>query len=489
MTTAIAPFAPPASPEEWLARSLAVPAASRLKGIKLLEKYVAATLSAGAFGRLVNMDQGIEERESDSARILADLARGVSEELERETEVHSPLFHAALHAQNREAIDALLPFFDAKARFHGATPLLAAIGRGAERAGSLGVLAALLSASDPLATDEQGRSALFLAASQGRADAVRLLAPVSDLSLRAGKDCTPLLEAVAQTRIDCAMALLDGSDLFATDRDGHGVLDLLSLNAASGWSSQAQELLDALLDRMGAPGLLAKKNGSQNPLMVFAGRGCEAAVQSLLARGADPRACDALGQTAYLLAASAGSLECVRLLRPLSDAVACDSTGCDALMRAASRARHADLIFDLLPFGDLRRVTRNGDNALMIALHSDLPPDPRVLSALIEGSDLTQKNRSQRMAIDIAVDHGHWAAADELGLRASARTRERVLRAADAAQAERGTGLMPKTRAFSESLELRAVADRAALEQGGRDIAQSDSSGAAPGSARRPRAL
>ncbi len=194
--------------------------------------------------------------------------------------IRSLLYLVVLFALSRANAGAYEDFFAAVKRDDGSA-----------------VTALLMHGFDPNAPDEQGQTALHLAARDSAASVVKALLVHPGLRADAVNrhDETPLMLAALRGHLDWMRALLQRGA--AVNRPGWSPLHY----AATGPSSQAVGLL---LDQ-GAVIDSRSPNGS-TALMMAARYGDEASVQLLLARGADPRLVNAQGLDAAQFARSVG---------------------------------------------------------------------------------------------------------------------------------------------------------------------------------------
>lgn len=207
---------------------------------------------------------------------------------------------------------------------------------------ALRALLALREGASPGAVDEQGFTALGLAARWGKTDCVRALRPLSDPSVgNAPSGKSALLVAAANGRADCVEELLPHSDPAATDNYGFTALML-----AAGVRNPA-----ALALLLPYGGLEAKNRAGQTALTRAAREGHDECVRALLEAGANPRRrCDE-GWTALMDAVMGGSKECVAALLPVSDAGARSQDG----KSAADLARSVD-VQDIAMADEIDRV-------------------------------------------------------------------------------------------------------------------------------------
>ena len=123
------------------------------------------------------------------------------------------------------------------------------------------------------------------------------------------------------------------------------------------------------------------------------------ALVAALEKGAQPTAKDGLGATGLVLAALAGSDECLRILLPISDVNACCRKGWTALMHAVQqgdvRCVHT-LIEEAGGLLDARCSNREGESALSLAAKNGCQQCVRELLPL---SDSKLKNTEGRTAL------------------------------------------------------------------------------------------
>jgi hypothetical protein len=124
-----------------------------------------------------------------------------------------------------------------------------------------------------------------------------------------------------------------------------------------------------------------------------------AKLAELIAQGADPKSADSSGLTALIRAANAASVECVRLLLPLSDPMAQDRSGGVALGHAAASGS-VECVELLLPASDPNHQNKAGETALHFAVETR---SPRLVSYLATKCDWTIEDNSGRTALALAA--------------------------------------------------------------------------------------
>lgn len=184
----------------------------------------------------------------------------------------------------------------------------------------------LLSVSDPLAKDGNGRTALMLAAKTGSLPCLQALLAVSDPLATDAFNYTALMYASEGKHADCVKALIPVSNatVMTTPPDGDRGFDALMLAVISGSLPCVQALLS-----VSDP--LARGRYAMTPLMLATRS--PACLQALLAVS-DPLLEDNGGLTALAHAARDGSVESLKILLPVSDPLALDYAGLTPLMHA-----------------------------------------------------------------------------------------------------------------------------------------------------------
>jgi len=137
-------------------------------------------------------------------------------------------------------------------------------------------------------------------------------------------------------------------------------------------------------------------------LMVAAHAGSVDCVERLMGWG-DPAGRDARGCTPLMAAALRGHAEAVRALLPHSDPIlAKDQNGYTALMMAANNARE-ECVLDLLPHSDVSAKGSDGRNALMRAMGAYDITEPAV-KALLAATDVFDADPDGNTALMIAAE-------------------------------------------------------------------------------------
>ncbi|KAI1869896.1 uncharacterized protein JN550_005486 [Neoarthrinium moseri] len=188
----------------------------------------------------------------------------------------------------------------------------------------------LLSGANVDTIDDNGRTALSWAASNGQEGVVHLLIESgADLEVKDNDGQTPLSWVASNGQEGVVHLLIEsGADLEVKDNDGQTPLS---------WAaSYGQEGVVRLLIESGAD-LEAKDNDGQTPLSWAASNGQEGVVRLLIESGADLEAKDNFGRTPLSWAASNGQEGVVRLLiESGADLEAKDNFGRTPLSRAAN---------------------------------------------------------------------------------------------------------------------------------------------------------
>lgn len=267
---------------------------------------------------------------------------------------------------------------DARARAaRNVTPLMSAAGAlsAVPEADVVAIVDALNPVSDALWEDDDGFTALSLAAQSGRPGVVEALLPHGDadsaghaygVAVRERKaDCVAVLAPrVARSgRVDPLRDIQGKTLRKASDLGDAGAVERM----LKGQPTFAQRKLGVL----DAPPIAERPDaGGRDALMLAARRGHAECVASLLPF-ANPRRRDLTGKTALMHAAESSSVESVRLLLPASNVSARDRLGLTALMWAAkSRFEGCQILDLLLPGSVAEAVDHIGRNASFYAVES-----------------------------------------------------------------------------------------------------------------------
>jgi ankyrin repeat protein len=290
------------------------------------------------------------------------------------------------------------------------TALMHAVARG-----SVGCARALLEAGASLET-RSGRwgkgTALMVAATKGRAECVRLLlAAGADAKAKDSGKLDALIHAVRWGTLECATALIGASDLGSKDNDGDTAL---SLAVCSKSDEEALPFVEALL---AAGADAAEPNDAGFTALMWAARRSPRCLAKLLPVS-DPEAKNSDGETAWMVAARAGSVECLRLLENASEAVRWtkNSKGKSALALCAEEEGRAEALAFLL--GGVKAGERQEEIAAAIA----------VMGGDWESLALRAKPLMQKLTPGALPDHGaglagqlikagRWGLLDELAER------------------------------------------------------------------------
>lgn len=195
----------------------------------------------------------------------------------------------------------------------------------------------LAEGADPNAEDDDGVSALMIAAELGKVEWVQaLLKAGADVNHKSSKNSkTPLMSAVSKGAIgDVAVveALLEaGADVHAVDKFHQSAL-----------THAATRGIDTLILRLAGAGAdleVVDKHGA-TPLLMAAAMGKSKAVDALITAGANKDVVDAFGRSPLIVAAYSGGQRAVRsLLAAGADVHATDNDG-DRAVDYAEREGH-----------------------------------------------------------------------------------------------------------------------------------------------------
>jgi serine/threonine-protein phosphatase 6 regulatory ankyrin repeat subunit B len=300
----------------------------------------------------------------------------------------------------------------------GATALLYAA-----EGGCAGVVEALLRAgADVNKADEDGDAPLRVAAS----------APIATMLIERGADVnatnklgrTALWRAALQDRADLVEALLQaGADVNKADEDGDAPLRMAAsapiatiliergadLNASNRFGETAL-LLAALQDRADVVVALLQagadvKKASEVGNAPLSAAASALAVAMLIERGADVNASNRCGGTALRFAAERGDTDVVEaLLQAGADVSKADEDGFTPLNVAAN----APIATMLIERGaDVNAANKLGETALWRAVKGGRAD---VVEALLQaGADVNKADRSGRTPLTVAADERRWS--------------------------------------------------------------------------------
>jgi len=337
--------------------------------------------------------------------------------------------HTELLAQTPEELKALGAKLAAAARDGRPMEILELLGQGA-----------------PLLTDSLGHTPLILAAKNGHAECVSILAPISDANARTMiSGWSALGEAIRAGKDDCAKILLPLTDLAARQADDG--MTLLMLAAKSGRPEWAKKLL---------PGSdFCAVDAKGNTALMHAADALAVDCAFMLAPLGDANAIDKTQKRTALMMAigkssvdAAKAAQCVKALLPFSNLEIRDGLDETALMQAA-RHGTVEIVRALLPACDARAATRDGVTALMIATQNPAPDSLDKVLALIGASDLKAATRREKTAFHIAVENESWEKADALNECVSLPV------ALNATKKGQKSGKMPRLAARVEALAIK----------------------------------
>ena len=262
----------------------------------------------------------------------------------------------------------------------GTLPLLAAVT--APQRTRAKIVNELVQAGTPLdATDDDGRTALHLAAAENEIDVVEALVNAgASTELRDREGHSPLVAACGNGQWAAAQVLLK---LGVPADAAEGTPPIHAAATAPGDEPAGVELLlrhGAAVDARGKLGRTA--------LMGAAMRGNALVVQALLDAGADINAQDHFGNTALMEAARAGANAVLERLAPLQP--------------------------------DTERRDKPGRTALLVAVSSRRASADTIRLLLGMGADPKARNREGRQASELAISAARWPVARALGVKAPA---------------------------------------------------------------------
>ena len=235
--------------------------------------------------------------------------------------------------------------------------------------GRADVIRALAAAGANLGADQDGESALSVAAHEGHTTAVDALVTAgADVSAIDKDGITPLMWAASSNRVGAIRTLLArGADVNATNTDGATAL----IAAAFGGHAQASEVLLA-----GGAQTAARDRSGRTALMASALGGNAAVTALLLDHKADPQVEDSNGMNALVYAASTGQDEVVSVLQKAGV-----RSGADLALAFAVRGCRIPLATSLLSGGASLKADLNGDHLLLLAAGANCSEGVQLLLA------------------------------------------------------------------------------------------------------------
>ena len=277
------------------------------------------------------------------------------------------------------------------------TPLMEAVIN--EREGRVPILRALLDGGADLAPlNDDGQSALAVAARNGRLDCIRtLLAAGANANTRDQLGNTPLMIAILNKRLECVRALVPDSDLSLTNLQGQAAFHVCIVTGD-------EACLEILLPRTPdvdvrvQPGtdVYGKPLGTyhQTALHIACEKGQRVMAQALLRRGASRMARENSNLTPLHWAAFKGHMSCVILLvglpgRPELSPAEVDATtyAGETALHFAAEGGHLNVCGVLIEAGArLDAKNARGITPLMLAQQFH-PTNAELLALLSGGSD------------------------------------------------------------------------------------------------------
>ena len=233
--------------------------------------------------------------------------------------------------------------------------------------------------------DPNGRTALYLAARQGHAQAVALLLSHGAKVLQGWSSYRhdPLYIAAFKGHFDCVQALaVAGAPIITRKKHSFSALNGAAQNGHA-------EILKYLLNQGISADAVSTPIGG-TPLLIAAQRGQLLCIQTLLDAGADINRPDSYGETALHSAARKGHLSAVDLLLQHNPTVDCRTGTGETPLLAACRKGHTAVVAALLKGGADPKMTAGDDSPLRVAT---LEGHPKVVEQLLAtGAYLFEKD-------------------------------------------------------------------------------------------------
>ena len=242
--------------------------------------------------------------------------------------------------------------------------------RQAARAGdALQIERLIAQGADPLSPTELGETALHLAARYGHAGCVQALLPFGGANLLSkpnalGGNLTPAMGAAERGNLHCLRLLAPLTDLSVRNGFGH---DALALACANGHLDCALALVEMGCD----PNVVHGSGSTCLALAIF--RESTDLLRALMP-WCDPNFRDGQGDTPLMLAASYGLVHHLAVLAPLSDLSLLDPQGRDIFGVCQDRAPQGAQ-------SQIMQILRSAQEARELDAHAAPAPHGRVLRA------------------------------------------------------------------------------------------------------------
>jgi ankyrin repeat protein len=256
------------------------------------------------------------------------------------------------------------------------------------------------------ARNNDGFSAMMIAATEGRNDIVEVLLNVgkADVEVKNYSGSTPLMLAAERGQKDTVKVLLSVGKADVEAKDSDRLTPLMQ--AARGGHKDTVEVLLSV----GKADVETKDKRGLTPLMQAARGGHKDTVEVLLSVGkADVETKDKRGWTPLILAAQRGHKDTVKVLLSVGKAEveAKDSDGLTPLMQAA-RGGHKDTVEVLLSVGkaDVETQDKRGWTPLILAAQRGHKDTVKVLLS-VGKAEVEAKDSSGRTPLKWAAERGH----------------------------------------------------------------------------------
>uniref|UniRef100_UPI00358F82F8 kinase D-interacting substrate of 220 kDa isoform X3 n=1 Tax=Myxine glutinosa TaxID=7769 RepID=UPI00358F82F8 len=246
--------------------------------------------------------------------------------------------------------------------------------------------------------NENGQTALMLAAEQGNLEVVReMLKRGADCNIEDDDNWTALISAAKEGHIDIVRELIDRADIEHKEMGGWTALTWVAYKGHT-------DVACLLLEHNANPNIIGQY--SMTPIMWACGRGHHDIVELLLQHEAKYNCSDKYGTTPLIWAARKGHLESVRhLLAKRADVNHVGANSLTALI-VAVRGDYADVVEELLEKEpDVNLADKDGNTALMIAAKQGYTS---IVSSLLEaGAYVNTPDRHGDTVLVWAVRGGH----------------------------------------------------------------------------------
>jgi ankyrin repeat protein len=247
--------------------------------------------------------------------------------------------------------------------------------------------------------NEHGETIVFMAAINGHADTIRVLAELgADVNIPNKNGCAPVYIAAKNGHADAIRVLAElGADVNTPNKNG---CTAVYIAAQKGHADAIR-----VLKKLGADVNTPNNNGA-TPVFIAAQKGHVDMIRVLKELGANVNTPKNNGYTPVYIAAQEGQADAIRVLAEFgADVITPDKDGYTPVSIAAENG-HADTIRVLAELGtNVNTLNKNGCPPVFIAAENGHADTIRVLAEL--GADVNTPNKNGFTPVYIAAQNGH----------------------------------------------------------------------------------